>query len=397
MLHAMQRRIHIAEADYGADEIQAVLDTLDRQRLALVAGPRCDAFERRAAEELGVASTILVNSGSSALLLALSALALPPGSEVITPALTFGTTVAPLLQLGLVPVFVDVAPGRLVVTPEQVASAIGPATRAILVPDLVGDVPDWAELRSLADTHGLALVDDAADTWAPAWDGRSTASWADIGITSFYASHMLTLAGTGGLVATDDPLLAERVRTLRGWGRRSAAGGEKESIEARATDVDGRPYDTKYTFDVAGYNLLPSEIGAAFGLVQLERMEGVRTRRAQNHAQLAGWLQAHPDRFEVPGMPGRATSTWHALPFRVRGAGQRDRLARHLESHGIQTRPVLAGNLTRQPLLRHAPHRIVGALDEADRWMDEGLMIGIHQRLEQADLEWMLHVLRTAW
>lgn len=379
------RRIHIAEAIYGDAEIDAVTEVLRTQRLSLVAGEQCARFEQQAADELGVAHSLLVNSGSSALLLALSALELPRGSEVVTPALTFGTTVAPLLQLGLVPVFVDVAPGRLVVDLEAVEAAIGPRTRAIVVPDLVGDVPDWEALRQLADAHELRLVDDAADTWAPRWKDRSTASWAHIGITSFYASHMLTLGGVGGMVATADDLLAERVQQLRGWGRRSALRGESE--QNRAAAVDDVAYDAKYVFDRAGYNLLPTETGAAFGLVQLGRMPKVRAARARNHA----WLrEAVGDRAAVPTLPESAASTWHAFVMRVH---DRDRVAATLETQGIQTRPVLAGNLVRHPMVQHAPHRVVGSLGVADDWMAHGLMVGCHQGLTDDDLKAMAAVL----
>lgn len=381
------RRIHIAEAVYGDAEIDAVTDVLRHQRLALVAGEQCARFEAAAAATLGVPHTLLVNSGSSALLLALAALDLPRGSEVITPALTFGTTVAPLLQLGLVPVFVDVAPGRLVIDPDAVEHAIGPRTRALVVPDLVGDVPDWAHLRQLADAHHLMLVDDAADTWAPRWDDRSTADWADIGITSFYASHMLTLGGVGGMVATRHDDLSDTVRQLRGWGRRSALRGESERPEDRAADLDTLAYDAKYVFDRAGYNLLPTETGAAFGLVQLEKMPEVRRLRAAHHTRLAAFVErfAH-----VPRLPARATSTWHALPFRV---DDRQPVVDHLEARGLQTRPVLAGNLVRHPMVQRAPHRVVGELSEADAWMRGGVMIGCHQGLSEDDLCWMETVL----
>jgi CDP-6-deoxy-D-xylo-4-hexulose-3-dehydrase len=386
----MTRRIHIAEARYGDEEIQAVTEVLRQQPLALVAGPQCERFERSAMAALGVDHALLVNSGSSALLLALSALQLPRGTEVITPALTFGTTVAPLLQLGLVPVFVDVLPDRLIVDPSAVAMAIGPATGAILVPDLVGDVPDWTALRTLADAHDLALVDDAADTWAPRWDDRSTASWADIGITSFYASHMLTLGGVGGLVATRDPVLAHRVRQLRGWGRRSAVLGEAEAGD-RTVAMGESAYDAKYVFDVPGYNLLPTETGAAFGNVQLTRMEAVRAQRAHNHERLAGVVRSVGA--TVPQLPARATSTWHALAF---ATPHRDSAARHLEAHGIQTRPVLAGNLVRHPMVANAPHRVVGGLVESDRWMRQGLMVGCHHGLDDVDLDTLEHHLRVA-
>jgi len=262
-----QHTIYIAEATYGDEEIEAVARVLREQPLQLVDGPKCAAFELRAAAAIGVEHAVLVNSGSSANLLALSALELPRGAEVITPALTFGTTVAPLLQLGLVPVFVDVAPGRLVPDDMQaVEAAIGPNTRALLMADLVGDVPDWAALRELADRYSLVLVEDACDTFAPRWDGGPAARFADVCTTSFYASHMLTTAGIGGLVGTNDEVIATRIRLLRGWGRRSAGQKEPQEFAQRQSTIAGETYDTKYTFDAAGYNFLPSELGAAFGL-----------------------------------------------------------------------------------------------------------------------------------
>lgn len=383
------RRVRIAEATYGEREIEAVTKVLREQPLQLVDGPHCAAFEARAAAAIGVEHAVLVNSGSSANLLALAALELPAGSEVITPALTFGTTVAPLLQLGLVPVFVDVAPGRLVPTDmAAIAAAVSPTTSALMMVDLVGDVPDWAALRELADRHELALIEDACDTFAPGWDGGPAARFADVCTTSFYASHMLTTGGIGGMVGTHDAALATRIRLLRGWGRRSAGQGEPEAIVQRQSKVAGAVYDTKYTFDVPGYNFLPSELGAAFGLIQLDRMAGVRVKRAAHVARLTELLARWPGAFEVPVLPERAQTTWHAFVFQVLDASpvSRDALRAGLEARGIQTRMVLTGNITGHPMVRDARHRVVGTLGSADAWMARGLMIGCHQGLTEADL-----------
>ena len=294
-----------------------------------------------------------------------------------------------MVQRGLRPAFVDVEPDSFVVDVDRVEAMIGPETSAILVPDLVGNVPDWPRLRALADAHGLALIEDAADTLGPTWNGAPTGSLADTTIGSFYASHVITCAGTGGLVAMRDPKRAERARQLRGWGRRTARGAESEALDARmAVEIDGEPYDAKYVFDDLGFNFMPSELGAAFGLVQLDGLEAASEARRRNVARHRALLSRWPDWYRLPVQRPEVQTAWHGFAFTLHADApfSRNALQRFLEERGIQTRAVLTGNILRQPALRGVDVRTDPAgYAEADRVMRQGLMIGCHQALEDAD------------
>lgn len=390
-------QIYLARTSYGQEEIAAVTRVLTDQPLMLVGGPSTRAFEARCAAALGHSHAVFCNSGSSANLLALRALDLPPGSEVITPALTFATTVAPIVQSGLVPVLVDVAPESCVVDVDAVARAITPDVRALLIPDLVGEVPDWPALRALADAHGLLVVEDGADTFGPTWEGLPTGRFADITTTSFYASHLMTCAGTGGLVATRDQALADRVRLLASWGRRSSLSGESDSLEHRFfTTLDGVDYDAKYVFDELGYNMLGPELGAAFGLAQLERLEAAVARRRRNVELLTAGLAPWRRWLTTPRQHAAVGTAWHAFPIWVRPEapfGRRD-LQMFLERAGVQTRPVMAGHMGRQPALSGVRHRVApGGTPNSDHAFTHGLMVGCHQGLGDEEIGVLLGVM----
>lgn len=383
------RRVWYARTAYDEAEIQAVVEALRTSSLNLTGGPSVQAFEARVAVEMGHSYGIMVNSGSSAVLTALAIHDLPAGSEVITPALTFATTVSPVLQLGLRPAFVDVESDTYVVDVDRVEAMIGPRTSAILVPDLVGNVPDWARLQRIADAHAVALIEDSADTLGPTFAARPTGHYADTSIASFYASHLITCAGTGGLVATSDPERAARARQLRGWGRRTARNGETEDIDARlSVPVQGGVYDAKYVFDVLGYNFMPSELGAAFGLVQLGRLEAAKRARRANvrrHRELLGHWPAF---YRLAHQREEVRTAWHGFAFTVHEDApfSREALQRFLEGRGIQTRALMAGNILRQPAMRGRDVRVdAQGYPEADRVMRQGLMIGCHPSLEEAD------------
>jgi len=383
------RRVWYARATYGEAEIAAVTEALRERALTLTGGPAVHAFEARVAALMGQEHGVMVNSGSSALMLAVASHDLPAGSEVITPALTFATTVAPVIQLGLRPAFVDVEPDSFVVDVDRVQAMIGPRTSAILVPDLVGNVADWPRLRALADAHGLALIEDAADTLGPTWDGAPTGRFADTTIASFYASHIITCAGTGGLVAMKDAEQAARARQLRGWGRRTARAGESEDLQARlSVPLDGEPYDAKYVFDALGYNFMPSEIGAAFGLVQLDGLEQASRARRANVERHRALLGRWPEWYRLPVQRPQVRTAWHGFAFTLADQApfSRNELQRFLEERGVQTRAVMTGNILRQPALRGVDvRRDPAGYAEADRVMRRGLMIGCHQALVHED------------
>ena len=215
----------------------------------------------------------MVNSGSSANLLALASLNLKKGSEIITPTLTFSTTVAPIYQLGFIPHFIDTEKNTFVAKIEQIVKAINKKTKAIIIPNLLGNVPDWKRIFKIAKKYNLKIIEDSADTIGYKVFGKSLGNYSDISTNSMYASHIITGAGFGGVVCFNDKKLYDKAKLLRGWGRSSAVFNESEGIKKRfSTKVDGIPYDGKYIFHDIGYNFLPSEISAAFALEQLKKL-----------------------------------------------------------------------------------------------------------------------------
>jgi CDP-4-dehydro-6-deoxyglucose reductase, E1 len=393
---APKRIVYYGQAVYGAEEIEAAAKVLREQPLRLMDGPSARRFEMRIAALFGKRYGLMVNSGSSANMLAVAALQLPPGSEVITPALNWGTTVAPLLQNGLVPVFVDVEPDTFVIDAAGVEQAIGPNTRAIMVPDLVGNIPRWDLLQAIGRRHGLVSIHDSADTIGGRYQNSPTGAFSDITTTSFYASHIITCAGFGGMFCCDDDALLERATLLRGWGRRSSLSHETEDIEPRFDNqIDGETYDTKFLFDAIGFNFLPSEIAAAFGLKQLERLPGFIETRIRHFGTLHRFFSSYSEVLVLPRQHPNVRNAWLAFPLLVRTDAPFDRtsLQQYFERHGIQTRPIFAGNILRHPGFRDMRHRVVpGGYPNSDRVMQSGLLLGCHQGLDQDDLQYIMQV-----
>ena len=384
-------RVLYAEAVYDQLEIDAVVDVLKNHAHELMNGPAVHEFETKIAALFGKAVGVMVNSGSSANLLAVACLEMPPGSEVITPALTFSTTVAPLVQLGLVPAFVDVGLDTYVVDVEQIESMIGPKTRAMMIPNLIGNLPDWSALRSIADRHGLHLVEDSADTVGATYKGQATGGLSDISTTSFYASHVMTAGGFGGMLCVNNPEIANKARLLRGWGRSSALSGESERIEDRFNaSVDGTDYDSKFIFSAVGFNFLPSEIGAAFGLAQYEKLEQYVRVRINNFSRLLRYFREYQEWLVLPRVDEDVRTAWLAFPLTIRPDApfKRRDLQIHLESNDIQTRTVFTGNILRQPGFGAIARReCQGGYPNADFVMKGGLLIGCHQGLADRDVD----------
>jgi CDP-4-dehydro-6-deoxyglucose reductase, E1 len=384
-------RVYYAEAVYGREEIDAVLNVLENQRHALMGGANVRDFENRVAALFDKAHGIMVNSGSSANLLALAALDLPAGSEVITPSLTFSTTVAPIVQLGLVPAFVDVEADTYVADPIQIEEMVTPRTSAVMVPNLIGNLARWDAIREIADRRGLVVVEDSADTIGSLYRGTPTGRLSDLSTTSFYASHIVTGAGFGGMLCTSDERVAERARLLRGWGRSSSTIGETEDPDQRfAVSVDGIPYDSKFMFTALGYNFLPSEISAAFGLVQLDRLASNTSTRQENFSALHDFFAGFDGWIGLPSQTPDTTTPWLAFPFVIEDSAPftRPDLQRHFEADGIQTRTVFTGNILRQPGFAGIERRErAGGYPEANRVMRGGMLIGCHHGLgpEQID------------
>jgi CDP-6-deoxy-D-xylo-4-hexulose-3-dehydrase len=376
-------RVPYAQAVYGKEERGAVQDVLKSPSL-IVAGKRAALFEASIAALFAKRHGVLVNSGSSANLLAFAALALPFGSEVITPALTFSTTVAPLLQCGLVPVFADVVPGSYTINIDQVEKLVTKKTRALMVPSLLGNVPDYPRLQKLAKKHRLVLVEDSCDTVGATIGGESTGAFTDISTTSFYASHIVTAAGEGGMLCTNDSSIYEKVRVLSGWGRQSAL-NESENIAIRyQSRVDSIPYDAKFIFSRIGYNVRTTDISAAFGLAQLKKLKRFASIRRKNFASLLDFFRTHEQFFVLPSQAKNVKTSWLAFPLTIRSDAPFSRLelVTHLEKNNIQTRPIFTGNILRQPGFKDIPHReLKGGYPVADDIMKHGFVVGCHHGL----------------
>ena len=386
-------RVFYAQATYGQEEINAVLEVLKNRPLSLMCGSAVDEFESRVADLFGKRFGLMVNSGSSANTLAVASLELPPGAEVITPALTFATTVAPLVQQGLVPALVDVEPDTYNIDATKVEAMIGPETRAMMVPNLIGNLPDWRLLRTIADRHGLSVIEDSADTIGSLYQGAPTGPLSDIATTSFYASHVITCAGFGGAVCTDDPDMARCSTLLRGWGRSSSMTKESETADDRfEVSVDGIPYDSKFLFEAIGYNFLPSEVAAAFGLAQLDRLSDYTRQRIHNFDVLADFFREYEEWFVLPRQREEVRTAWLALPLVVRDGApfSRRELQIDLETRGIQTRTVFTGNILRQPGFKNIVRKeSPEGYPNADQVMRGGLLLGCHQGMTDEQLDYI--------
>jgi len=391
-------RVPYALSVHGQKEIDAVVRVLKGNTAN--AG-ETKKFEQRIAQWFGKKHGVMVNSGSSANLLAFEIANLPKGSEVITPALTFATTVSPIIQKGLTPIFVDVDPETYVVRAQDVERAITKRTRAIIIPSLIGNLPDFVALQKIAKKHKLLFIEDSCDTLGGNFQGRPTGAYSDISTTSFYGSHVINAAGGGGLIAVNSNEWKERLLVLRGWGRSSSRMGEakdSEGIDRRFTaKVDGMAYDMKFLFTEVGYNFLPLELSAAFGLVQLEKLAKFRASRKRNFKRLRKFFEEYEEYFVLPRELKGADTAWLAFPVTIRESAPftRRELATTLEIAGIQTRPIFTGNILRQDAFRHALGSVKGKFPVADDVMRGGMLVGCHQGLTDAQLTYMEEHIRA--
>lgn len=380
-------RVFYGQSVHGEEEINAVVEVM---RGSTQMGDRVRRMQARVADLFAKRHGIMVNSGSSANYLAIEILDLPEGSEVITPALTFATTVAPIVRQRLVPAFVDVTPGTYNIDVEAIERMITPNTSAMMIPSLIGNLPDWARIRELAQAHDLKVIEDSADTLGATIAGQSTGLHSDISTTSFYGSHVINGAGNGGMLCVNDDELARKAMLLRSWGRSSSLFVESESIENRfGVEVDGIEYDAKFMFEALGYNLEPSEISAAFGLVQLDKLQLNIAAREDNFAAHLAFFAEYEDWFTLPRqLPGSRTG-WLSFPLTLRPDAPftRRALQIHLERAGIQTRPVFTGNILRQPAMRDVElRRDPAGYPVADEVMRGGILLACHHGLNDAQM-----------
>lgn len=390
----MTDHIPYARATHGEEEIEAVVAVLRSGHQGLRIGDNVAEMERRVAALAGKERAVMCNSGSSGLYLAIELLDLEPGSEVVTSPLTFSTDVAPIVRAGLVPAFVDVAPNTFQIDPDQVEAMITDRTRALLVPNLAGNCPDWDALRAIADAHDLKLVEDTCDALGPTLRGTPTGARSDISVTSFSMSHIITTAGTGGMVMLDDEALRDKALLLRRWGRRSEPNlfGSTGVGRVFREELDGVDYDNDFIFDVLPWNFEPSELCAAYGLVQLDKLDDNYEHRKNTFAALTEAYGAHPDFFTTPVETPGLNTAWLCYPMMVNADApfSRSDLQEGIEAAGIDTRTVWSGNVVRHPMMDGVDHRAPGGgLPEADAVFERGMTVGMSHGLSDAEVERM--------
>jgi CDP-6-deoxy-D-xylo-4-hexulose-3-dehydrase len=386
-------KIYYGKAVYGYKEINAVSKVLKNQKLQLIDGPNVKKLETKITKLFGKKYGLMTNSGSSSNLLALASFNFKKGSEIITPLLTFSTTVAPIVQLGLIPHFIGVKKNTFLCDISQIEKSINKNTVAIMIPNLLGNIPDWKKISQIAKKYNLKVIEDSADTIGYKLNKKNTGKLSNIVTTSFYASHIITAAGFGGMVCFNDQKLYERAKLLRGWGRNSSIFNEKENIKLRFNaKISGISYDSKYIFSLPGYNFLPSEMGAAFALEQLKSLKKNIEFRKRNFKYFLKLFKKYPQYFEVPFQLNNIDTCWLAYPIIVKKNkyfNRRD-LQIYLEKENIQTRTIFTGNIVKQPIIRHIKFKKCSkSEEEANNIMKNGILIGCHHGMSKKELHYI--------
>lgn len=382
-------KVPYALSVFGDEERKAVMDVLKTPMIA--AREKTFEFEGEIAKLFNKKYGIMMSSCSSANLISLELLKLPKGSEVITPAVTFGTTLSPIYQTGLVPSFVDVEMGSWLIDVDKIERMIGSKTKAIMVPSLFGNIPDYQKLRQIADKHKLWLIEDSADTVGAKLKGTSTGTFTDISTCSFYASHVITTGGHGGMICFNNEEWYTRAKTLIGWGR-SSAKNETEDFHYRFNiEVDGIPYDGKFVFEELGYNFQTTDIDAAFGLAQLSKLKANADARVKNFNRLTEFFKKYEEYFYLPKQRGDVETMWLAFPLVVKDTAPftRREFAIFLETNGIQTRPLFTGNAMRQPAFKNLKSKRETSYPIADLVMRGSIVVGVHHGLSDSQIKYI--------
>ena len=399
-------RVSYSGRVYDAHEMLNLVDSaLD---FWLTFGRYGEAFERRMRTFFNSAGFLLVNSGSAANLLMVSTVCSPeldtllgkdagkprlrPGDEVITPAVTFPTTLAPIIQNRLIPVFVDCEVGTYNLNPSLIEEAVGPRTRAIFAPHTLGNPCDLATVMDLARRRNLWVLEDTCDALGATFDGRLVGTFGDLASLSFYPAHQMTM-GEGGGAVINHPRLKKTAQSIRDWGRDCWCDPGKSNTCGKRFDWSlgelPHGYDHKYIYSNVGYNLKPTDLQAAIGLAQIEKVGAFVAARRRNFARLFEGLRPLEEWLLLPRVDPRANPSPFGFPVTVREGVERNRLIQHLEAANIETRLVFGGNILRQPGFRHIERRVHGTLERSDRVMRDTFFVGVYPGLTDEMLDFV--------
>ena len=387
---------NIAKIPYGKNvydrrEINAVLNTLKKSTQM---GKSVNSFENKISKLFAKKFGLMVNSGSSALILALKVMNFKKGSEIITPCLNFGTAISSITLSNLIPIFVDCEIDTLQIDMKKIESKITKKTKALLIPNLIGNLPDWKKIRQIANKHKLLVIEDSADTLGATINNKPSGIYSDVSITSFYGSHIISCAGNGGMFLTNNKNFFNKAKVLRSWGRMSTLIKDSENINKRlGIKLKGFDYDRKFVFSEAGYNFEPSEIGASFGLVQLKKFKNFNALRNRNFNLHYNFFKKLNDYFIVPKIEKSVKTNFLAYPIILKNNKKfsRKQIQIFLEKQNIQTRPIFTGNTLRHPAFSNLINNKnkLNSFKNADYIMKYGLLIGCHQGLKEKDISYI--------
>jgi len=406
-------RVTYAGRYYDQKELVNLVDaSLD---FWLTAGPYSNRFEAAMRRRFKARAFFFVNSGSSANLLMVSTLCSPglgrylepgdprplvPGDEVITPAVTFPTTLSPIVQNRLVPVFVDVELGTYNIDPARIEAAIGPRTRALFIPHTLGNPADLDVLSDVAKRHNLWLLEDGCDALGAEWRGKAVGTFGAMSSISFFPAHHITTGEGGGIVVNYTPLRRTAL-SVRDWGRDCWCDPGKSNTCNKRFDWQlgelPHGYDHKYTYSNIGYNLKATDLQAAIGLAQVDKIDEIVARRRHNFARLMDGVKSLEGRVILPRIDSRAKASPFGFPITIADGSERKRIINALESANIETRLLFGGNILRQPAFTNIDHRVHGTLDQSDRVMHDTFWIGVGPRITDAMIDYMLEQLHRAF
>lgn len=407
-------KVQYAGSVFGFEEARKMIDAILDGWLG--AGKFVAQFEGRLAQYLNAKKALMVNSGSSANLIALTALTSPlvdgkmrlkPGDEVITPAATFPTTLNPIIQAGLKPVLVDVDVSTLNVNPASLRKSLSKKTRAVMLPHTLGNPCEMDTIMAFSEENGLRLVEDACDALGSTYAEKAVGTFGDFGTFSFYPAHHIT-TGEGGAIVANDVKLHQLAMSLRDWGRacvnpvcspKTCSDRECPKSQAKGKVRWERlpdDYDKRYTFSGIGYNLKPTEVQGALGVAQMNRLPLFVQARKRNFRFLYGELQQYERSFHLPESLPKADPAWFAFPLTIREGAKftRRQLVSHFTKENIEVKLMFAGNIARQPAYEGVPMRKVGRLGNSDLVMRNTFFLGVYPGLTQEKLEFMARVFR---